>query len=947
MRSQFFLFAAAAYAARLPFGHREGFNHGPGGELQALEDEIKQLEEQVQHDADEFQHHHHQPAPYWGASPTSYASADASPVTSSILASSPVSASLPSIAAVTNTTAALQSLSSIAANYSSVLSVISSVNATATLAYTDPSSPLSSYAPTSTPVSTTASSISSSSSALVSPVTASSTPVAYSISSSAIGGSSVTTSTYTTQVVSTVTSTYTTVCPYEETHTVGGTTSTSTGTTNVTSTLTSTYQSTLTVTATATATVSAGSSSGPYSYPYGNSSASGYLTSSLGTSASLHTAVASASPVTSASSKTLVGTSIVSAVPSSIPSKSAKGTTILGTSIVSAVSSSILSKSANSTTTVLSTVVVSATPKISANSTSAFLTGTATSTKMAPTVSAVANSTANVTSSTYCSNICNVLSLNTEYATTAVSCQAIPANQAVNLVGGPATAGCGSTTKTSITPEVDVCRITLSITTSGESEAYMEVWLPNNSTEAWNGRTLSTDNGGANGCVHYVDMQYVTSLGFAAIGDNGGHNSSAFDGGWMYFNNEGILDWVYRARHAATEAGKQVINQFYGEKPSYSYYLGCSTGGQQGLHSAQYFPDDFDGIIAGSAAADFNHLQAWSGRFIELTGLNSTDPRFLTLAQWTLVQSYIFNQCDAALDGVNDGILEDPTICKFDATAIPVCGAASNSTCLTSTQINTVQQVFTELYNTAGDLLYPQLLYGSQIDAFHLGQLSGSIQGIAKSWYGGAVWNDSFYDATQMNQTDYAQADLLDALHGHVSGFNGDLSAFNNAGKKLLMYHGMADPLVSGANSQRYYLKVAQTMGLSNTGLDEFMRYFRISGMAHCGVGGISGAGAWMFGQSGAAAVPGVQDNVIWNMVDWVESGNAPDTITGTKFWYDTPSLGLEFERPHCRFPYRTTYSGSGAWTDPANWGCVFISDWQQCAVGATPRLCNADGSFT
>ncbi|KAK0278628.1 hypothetical protein LTR35_004327 [Friedmanniomyces endolithicus] len=924
MRSQFFLFAAAAYAARLPFGHREGFNPGPGSdELRALEEEIAQLEEQVRHDAGEFQHHHHQPAPYWGASPTSYSSADASLLTSSIPASLPVSATLPIISSVTNTVAALQSLSSIAANYSSVLSVISSVNATATLASTDSSSPLSSYAPTSTPVDTTASSASSSS-ALVSPVAPSSTPVPYSISSPATSGSSVTTSTYTTQVVSTLTSTYTTVCPYEETHTVGGTTSTSTGTTNVTSTLTSTYQSTLTVTATATATLSAGYSSAPQSYAPGNSSASGYSTVSLGSSVSLHTAVASPSPITSASSTTLVGPSIVSVVSPTIPSKSANGTT-----------------------TVLSTVIVSATPKVSTNSTSAFLTGTATSTKMAPTVSAVANSTANVTSSTYCSNICNVLKLSTEYATTAVLCQAIPANQAVTLVGGPATAGCGSTSPTSITPEVDVCRITLSITTSGESEAYMEVWLPNNSTEAWNGRTLSTDNGGANGCVHYVDMQYVTSLGFAAIGDNGGHNSSAFDGGWMYFNNEGILDWVYRARHAATEAGKQVINQFYGEKPSYSYYLGCSTGGQQGLHSAQYFPDDFDGIIAGSAAADFNHLQAWSGRFVELTGLNSTDPRFLTLAQWTLVQSYIFNQCDAALDGVNDGILEDPTICKFDATAIPVCGGASNSTCLTSTQINTVEQVFTVLFNTAGDLLYPQLLYGSQIDAFHLGQLSGSIQGIAKSWYGGAVWNDSFYDATQMNQTDYAQADLLDALHGHVSGFNGDLSAFHNAGKKLLMYHGMADPLVSGANSQRYYLKVAQTMGLSNTGLDEFMRYFRISGMAHCGVGGISGAGAWMFGQSGAAVVPGVQDNVIWNMVDWVESNKAPDTILGTKFWYDTPSLGLEFERPHCRFPYRTTYSGSGAWTDPANWGCVFISDWQTCAVGATPRLCNADGSFT
>jgi feruloyl esterase len=564
---------------------------------------------------------------------------------------------------------------------------------------------------------------------------------------------------------------------------------------------------------------------------------------------------------------------------------------------------------------------------------------------MAPT--AAVSTTANITSASYCTSLCSALKLSTEYATQAVSCDAIPANQEFTFTGGQATAQCGSTSTSSFTPTVDICRVTLSITTSGESETYMEVWLPNNSTTAWNGRTLSTDNGGANGCVHYVDMQYVTSLGFAAIGDNGGHNSSAFDAGWMYFQNEVILDWVYRARHASVAAGKQVIQQFYDKKPTYSYYLGCSTGGQQGLHSAQYYPDDFDGIIAGSAAADFNHLQAWSGRFVQLTGTNSSDARFLTEDQWILVQSYIFDQCDEALDGVNDGILEDPTICQFDSSVIPVCNATTTSDCLTSTQINTVNQVFTELYNENGELLYPALLYGSQVDAFRLGQLSGSVQAISSKWYGGGVYNNSYYDAMNMNQTDYAKADSEDALHGNVSSFNGDLSAFKSAGKKLLMYHGMADPLVSGGNSQRYYLKVAKTLGLDNTGLDPFFRYFRISGMAHCGVGGISGAGAWMFGQSGAAAVAGVSDNIVWNMVDWVEKGDAPDTILGTKFWYDTPSLGLDFQRPHCRFPYRTTYSGNGSWEDPANWGCEFISDWQQCEVGAHPRLCNADGTFT
>ncbi|KAK4895192.1 hypothetical protein LTR27_006801 [Elasticomyces elasticus] len=926
-----------ATAARLPF-QRGGW----GGQRQHEAASSQEWD-------DSHRQHEHRPPPYWGQAPH-YPNTPADG-TSSVLVSAPTAYS--------------------------TSSAPNTVNSTSTFVYTNTSSSLSGYAPTSVTIieSSTVSPIApyttnpstdssaappadsyptaapSSSDVPVAPVDYSSSapsspgsPDSYSsapsspdspasypssapsspdspVSSAPVDGSIP--DTQTTVVVTDVTTILTTVCPYEETQTSGGLTTTSTADYDVTSTITSSYQTTLTVVETASV---SGYPVGPVvtPYPYGNSSASATLSGSAGTVGSTPI-----SPVTIGTSSSIVSSSAISA------QNATSASSIISSSAIS--SSAINSQNATSASSTLST------PIVSSNTTSSYLTGTATRPTMAPTTSAVVNATANTTSSIYCSNLCNVLSLDTEYTTTAISCDAIPAGQQVTLEGGQATAGCGSPAGF-FTPSVDICRVTLTVETSGESEAYMEVWLPNNSTDAWNGRTLSTDNGGANGCVHYVDLEYVTSLGFAAIGDNGGHNSSAFDGGWMYFNNEAILDWVYRARHAATEAGKQVIDQFYGEEHTYSYYMGCSTGGQQGLYSAQHFPDDFDGIIAGSAAADFNHLQAWSGRFVQLTGLNSSDPKFLTIAQWTIVQSYIFDVCDAALDGVDDGIIEDPTICKFDATAIPVCAEGATDNCLTATQIDTVTQVFSELYNSDGELLYPQLLYGSQIDAFKLGQLSGSVQGIAKSWYGGAVYNDSYYDATQMSQADYDQADATDELHGHVSAFSGDLSAFNAAGKKLLMYHGLADPLVSGANSQRYYLKVAKTLGMSNTDLDSFMRYFRISGMAHCGVGGISGAGAWMFGQSGLASAG--SDNVIMNMVDWVENGNAPDTITGTKFWYDTPSAGIEFERTHCRFPYRTTYSGSGDWTDPSTWSCAFIDDWQTCAVGATPRLCNADGSF-
>jgi feruloyl esterase len=160
----------------------------------------------------------------------------------------------------------------------------------------------------------------------------------------------------------------------------------------------------------------------------------------------------------------------------------------------------------------------------------------------------------------------------------------------------------------------------------------------------------------------------------------------------------------------------------------------------------------------------------------------------------------------------------------------------------------------------------------------------------------------------------------------------------------MIMYHGMADPLTSGANSQRYYLKVANQLGIDDSQMDNFLRYFRISGMAHCGVGGISGAGAWMFGQSKAAS--DANTNIVNTLVDWVENGNAPDTLEGTKFWWDESANGIQFTRNHCRFPYRNTHSGSGSGSDPAEWSCKKIANWQDCGVDDMPRLCNADGSF-
>jgi feruloyl esterase len=404
---------------------------------------------------------------------------------------------------------------------------------------------------------------------------------------------------------------------------------------------------------------------------------------------------------------------------------------------------------------------------------------------------------------TDCSSLCSSLTSFNNWDVTPQTCTQVYANQTISTPTGQSTVGCAA----NFTSTVDFCWVTLNVKTSGIAETYMEVWLPNgNST--WNGRTMSTDNGGLNGCVHYVDMAYVSGMGFAAIGDNAGHNGSSFDGSWTLNNNEKIIDWAYRARHASVDIGKQIVKKAYNKLADYSYYIGCSTGGAQGLQSAQRFPNDFDGIISGAAAADHNHLQSWSSRFYQITGTSGNDT-FLTLDQWVFVQSFIFAQCDKALDGVDDGILEDPTICDFNISAIPVCDAANSNgtstTCLTATQIETVKDVFSPLYNDKKELIYPPLLYGSQVDSFRLGQLSGSIQGIARDWFRGAVHNDSSFDITKVGPSDYDLADQLDGLHGNPSTFNPDLSAFKNANKKLMMYHGMAVRLTEVYQSDERY----------------------------------------------------------------------------------------------------------------------------------------------
>ncbi|KAF2638410.1 feruloyl esteras-like protein B [Massarina eburnea CBS 473.64] len=456
----------------------------------------------------------------------------------------------------------------------------------------------------------------------------------------------------------------------------------------------------------------------------------------------------------------------------------------------------------------------------------------------------------------------------------------------------------------------DICRLALYVATSNRSGINMEAWLPSN----WTGRFLSTGNGGLGGCIQYEDLAYGSSLGFATVGANNGHNGTS--GGAFNGNSDILEDFAYRSIHTGVVVGKQITQNFYGSAHKKSYYLGCSTGGRQGFKSAQDFPEDFDGIVAGAPAIAFDNLTSYSGHFYPIVG-TANSSTFVPTNLWsTLIHSDIMKQCDM-LDNYADGILENPSMCNYTASGL-LCGSSSNSSdCLTQEQVNTVNQVFSPTLTSDGSLVYPRMQPGSEALA-SLIIYNGAPWVYTTEFFRYAIYNDSTWDPATMNSTDYENAARINPFN--IQTWKGDLSAVQNRGAKILHWHGQMDSIISSENSPRYYEHVSETMGKSPEELDDFYRFFRVSGTEHCGMGD----GASSIGQdisSYASLDP--SENILMAMVDWIEKGVAPETVTGTRFKNGTQSLGVEYKRAHCRYPRSNRYKGQGDPNSVENWECV------------------------
>ncbi|WP_296555880.1 tannase/feruloyl esterase family alpha/beta hydrolase [Pigmentiphaga sp.] len=451
------------------------------------------------------------------------------------------------------------------------------------------------------------------------------------------------------------------------------------------------------------------------------------------------------------------------------------------------------------------------------------------------------------------------------------------------------------------------CRIDAVAMPSASSRIDFQLWVPEGT--AWNGKLVTTGNGGYSPALSYGDMAYAMRQGYAVLGGDTGHQTE--DMLWGVGNPEKIIDWGSRSVNAITVAGKQLLAELRGTAASRAYYLGCSTGGHQGFAEAQRYPEDFDGIIAGAPGNNRTALNIeFMWRFRSNRPANDNLTQFLTPAKLRLITDSAVAACDA-LDGVTDGVIDDPRACsadKFDVATL-LCTAGDAADCLTSSQLAAARNIYRGPRNPRTNAqLYPGWPVGSESGwSGYMGSTEPVRADFWRYWvFDDPQWNWWTFDFDRDVSYAYAKiAPLVDQT-------SADLSAFKSAGGKLMVYHGWSDPVVSAYDSIGYYDRVLDAQGSRNA-LDAFYRLFLVPGMGHCS----GGPGATTLRVDGDAA-PDPSRDVLAAMDRWVEQGTPPDDFVASR----TAAGSVQRARPLCAYPKQAVYRGTGDPDDAANYAC-------------------------
>ncbi|MEU6104106.1 tannase/feruloyl esterase family alpha/beta hydrolase [Streptomyces flaveolus] len=451
------------------------------------------------------------------------------------------------------------------------------------------------------------------------------------------------------------------------------------------------------------------------------------------------------------------------------------------------------------------------------------------------------------------------------------------------------------------------CRVTATVAPS----LKFEVWLP---ATSWNQRLQGVGNGGFAGQISYSAMAPALTAGYATVSTDTGHSASDSANSWISDPTQ-LEMWGRTSIHLMTVRAKEILAAHYGAGPEYSYFVGGSTGGRQGMIEAQYYPEDYDGIVSKSPGMDYSHVMMevlWTSQRLAENpdGVLRADDR-------KLLNDAVLAAC-AGRDGVRgDLILNDPRDCGFNPARLN-CRAGETDGCLTTDQIATAERIYAPVTNPrTGQQLYPGFSRGSE-SAWHYAAEDLALTSYPQALFGRAVFDDPNWDWRTFD-FDKDAALVEKRLAAKIDATNTDLSRLAARGGKLIMTQGWSDDYQAGALPVEYYNRVLLDKGGPDVrsalrDVQEFYRLFMVPGGGH-----VSGGP----GPNSFDALTAVRS--------WVEQGNAPKEMVATKYVADRPENEVTMTRPLCPYPQVARYDGSGPTSEASNFRCA--DDWGDFAA--------------
>ena len=454
------------------------------------------------------------------------------------------------------------------------------------------------------------------------------------------------------------------------------------------------------------------------------------------------------------------------------------------------------------------------------------------------------------------------------------------------------------------------------------TETNFELLLP----DKWNGKFVMGGGGGFVGSVVNVaaSLYGAVQSGYATVGTDTGHQAHSLDASWALNNMERIVNFGHQAVHRTTVTAKALIKAYYQQDIARNYFIGCSRGGGQALMEAQRYPEDFDGIVAGAPA--YNWTMGLGATMTQNARAMYPDPNNLQEAvigpkEQELIESSYLEKCDE-LDGIKDGILNNPRDCKFDVATL-LCKGEKVDSCLSQAQLNAVKTYYEGPKDSKGNPLYYGFPFGGETSEsgwsmwvtgglkYH--QNSGDYQeGLGSDFPAPVVPNAQhafgtnimkyliFHDPDWTYKNYNYDTFREDAkLAGKtLNATNPDLSAFRKQGGKLLMYTGWSDVAITALGTIGYYEDV---VAHNKTAAND-VRLFMMPGVGHC------------FGGKGPSWV-----NWLDELDKWVETGKAPDQITA---YFVDEKMQPTGSRLLCAYPQTAEYDGKGDPRDVSSFSC-------------------------